>query len=126
MVARFTLTPQTTLSVINATNWLTYTYTFNSIENSIISLQYDIFQKQLFVHIEIDHKNVTHVVEIDSENEKFKQISSIIRESKPTHISSYCWPICRKYFLLAHQGNHSIYILVLIQLMVVVLVGKHQ
>ncbi len=99
---------KTTLSVINVTTG-SLLHTFNSIENYIISRQYDIFEKQLFAHIETDHENVTYVVETDTKNGKFKQILGTIREVKPTHISSYC-PICRKHFLVAQQGNHRIYI----------------
>jgi hypothetical protein len=53
------------LSVINATTGYLIR-TFNSIENYIISLQYDIFQKQLFAHIETDREKVTQIVEIDT------------------------------------------------------------
>jgi hypothetical protein len=99
---------KTILSIINATTG-SLLRTFNSLENYIVSLQYDIFQKQLFAHIETERENVTQVVEIDINTGKLKQILGTISQAKPTHISSYC-PICRKYFLIAQQDNHRIYI----------------
>ncbi len=99
---------QTLLSVINATTGYLIR-TFNKIEHIIISLQYDIFQKQLFAHIETDSENVTQIVEIDANNGNFKQILGTIRQAKPTQMSSYC-PICRKYFLIGIQDNHFIYV----------------
>ncbi|CAF1251061.1 unnamed protein product [Adineta steineri] len=96
------------LSVINATTGLLMRM-FNTIEYDIVSLQYDIFQKQLFAHIETNQENLTQIVEIDTNNGNIKQILGTIQKSKPTHISSYC-PICRKYFLIAIQDNHYTYI----------------
>jgi hypothetical protein len=99
---------KTILSVINATTGNLIS-TFKSISNSIISLQFDIFQKQLFAHIETDDENVTLIGEIDTNNGSIKQILGTIRDIKPTHISSYC-PICRKYFLIMIEDQHFTYV----------------
>ncbi|CAF3061214.1 unnamed protein product [Rotaria sp. Silwood2] len=76
---------KTILSVINATtgNLLS---TFKTISNTIISLQYDNFQKQLFAHIETNFENVTVIGEIDTSNGNIKQILGIINNTKPTYI----------------------------------------
>lgn len=87
---------QTLLSVINATTG-TLLRTFDPIENYIISLQFDIFEKQLFAHIEIDHEQISQIVEVDTMTGKFKQVLGTIRQAIPTYISSYC-PICKKIF----------------------------
>ncbi|CAF1252858.1 unnamed protein product [Rotaria sordida] len=99
---------KTILSVINATtgNLLS---TFETISNTIISLQYDIFQKQLFAHIETNFENVTLIGEIDTNNGNIKQILGTINNTKPTHMSSYC-PICRKYFLIMIEDKDFIYV----------------
>ncbi len=99
---------KTILSVINASNGNLLS-TFKSISNTIISLQFDIFQKELFAHIETNHENVTQIVEIDINTGKFKQILGTISQAKPTYISSYC-PICRKYFLMMIEDQHFIYV----------------
>ena len=99
---------KTILSVINATNGKLIT-TFTSVSNPIISLQYDIFQKQLFAHIETDHENVTLIGEIDTNNGSVKQILGTINDIKPTHMSSYC-PICRKYFLIMMEDQQFVYV----------------
>ncbi|CAF1405289.1 unnamed protein product [Adineta steineri] len=95
------------LSVINATTGILIS-TFKSISNTIISLQFDIFQKQLFAHIETEKDNVTLLAEIDINNGNIKQVLATIRDSKPTHISSYC-PICRKYFLMMIEDQSFVY-----------------
>lgn len=99
---------QTILSAINAENGKLLS-TYKTIENTIISLQYDIFQKQLFAHIETDKENVTSIIEIDTNTGKIKQILGTISNMKPTHISSYC-PICRKYFLILIGGERFTYV----------------
>ncbi|CAF0940428.1 unnamed protein product [Didymodactylos carnosus] len=101
---------RTILSVINATSGALLS-NFSSIPNTIVSLQYDIFQKQLFAHTETDSENVTQVVEIDTASGNVKQILGAIRGAKPTHISSYC-PICRKYFLIVLQDQDFVYLAV--------------
>jgi len=99
---------QTILSIINATNGKLLS-TYKTIKNSIISLQYDIFQKQLFAHIETDEENVTSIIEINTNNGNIKQILGTIHNMKPTHISSYC-PICRKYFLMMIEDQYFTYV----------------
>ncbi|UJR07108.1 hypothetical protein I4U23_011396 [Adineta vaga] len=96
------------LSVINATNGNLIS-TFKSISNTIISLQFDIFQKQLFAHIETEKENVTLLAEIDTNNGNIKETLATIRDSKPTHMSSYC-PICRKYFLMMIEDQNFVYV----------------
>ncbi|CAF1379270.1 unnamed protein product [Adineta ricciae] len=95
------------LSVINATTGHLLS-TFKSISNTIISLQFDIFQKQLFAHIESEKENVTLLTEIDTTNGNIKHVLATIRDSKPTYMSSYC-PICRKYFLMMIEDEHFVY-----------------
>jgi hypothetical protein len=98
---------ETLLSVIDATTGsLLKTY---SMENHIVSLQFDIFGKQLFAHVETDHEQESQIVEIDTTTGKFKQVLGTIREAIPTHVSSFC-PICKKYFLMVRQAGHHIYI----------------
>jgi hypothetical protein len=99
---------KTILSVINAANGNLLS-TFKSISNTIISLQFDIFQKELFAHIETNHENVTLIGQIDTTNGNIKQILAVIHDIKPTHISSYC-PVCRKYFLMMIEDQHFIYV----------------
>ena len=101
---------QTILSVINAVNGKLIS-TYKTLKNSIISLQYDIFQKQLFAHIDSDKENVTSIIEIDTSNGEIKQTLATIHDMKPTHISSYS-PICRKYFLTMIDGQYSTYVAV--------------
>ena len=101
---------RTILSMINATTGALLRK-YNPIENSIISLQYDIFQKQLFAHVTTDREEVTQIVEIDTNSGQFKQVLGRITQARATHISSYC-PICRKYFLMGYQDNHFTYIAV--------------
>ncbi|UJR20029.1 hypothetical protein I4U23_023163 [Adineta vaga] len=108
MSAQNTENKQIILSVLNATTGALIN-AYHPIQNEIISLQYDIFQKQLFAYTETNEENVTQIVEIDTTNGHFKQILGTIHQAKPTHISSYC-PICRKYFLIALQNNHYVYI----------------
>ncbi|CAF1125752.1 unnamed protein product [Rotaria sordida] len=62
---------KTILSVIDATNGMLL-HTFNSIPNEIISLQYDIFNNKLFAHAETNDKNLTQIVEIDTNNGNFR------------------------------------------------------
>ena len=99
---------KTILSVINATSGDLIS-TFKSISNTIISLQFDIFQKQLFAHVETDKENVTLLAEIDTNNGNIKEILATVRDSKPTHMSSYC-PICRKYFLMMIEDQNFVYV----------------
>ena len=99
---------QTILSVINATTG-NLIRTFKSISNTIISLQFDIFQKQLFSHVESEKENTTLLVEIDLNNGNIKQILATIQNSKATYISSYC-PICRKYFLIMIEDQSIVYV----------------
>ncbi|CAF3874210.1 unnamed protein product [Rotaria sordida] len=99
---------KTILSVINATSGNLIS-TFKSISNTIISLQFDIFQKQLFAHIETVNENVTLLAEIDTNNGNIKEVLGTIQNSKPTHMSSYC-PICRKYFLMMIEDQQFVYV----------------
>ncbi|CAF4085933.1 unnamed protein product, partial [Rotaria sp. Silwood1] len=99
---------KTILSVINATSGNLIS-TFKSISNTIISLQFDIFQKQLFAHIETVNENVTLLAEIDTNNGNIKEVLGTIQDSKPTHMSSYC-PICRKYFLMMIEDQQFVYV----------------
>ncbi|CAF1322141.1 unnamed protein product [Rotaria sordida] len=61
------------LSAINATAGILL-HTFDSIPNEIISLQYDILNKKLFAHTETDDKNLTQIVEIDTNTGNFIDI----------------------------------------------------
>ncbi|CAF1287501.1 unnamed protein product [Rotaria sordida] len=61
------------LSAINATAGILL-HTFDSIPNEIISLRYDIFNKKLFAHTETDDKNLTQIVEIDTNTGNFIDI----------------------------------------------------
>ena len=101
---------QTLLSVINATTG-SRLRTYNPMENSIISLQYDIFQKQLFAHIETGREMETQVVEIDTNNGKIKEVLGTISQALPTQASSFC-PICKKYFLIVREQDHYAYVAV--------------
>ncbi|CAF1447379.1 unnamed protein product [Adineta ricciae] len=99
---------QTILSVINAVDGKLLS-TYQTIKSTIISLQYDIFQKQLFAHIETDQENVTSIVEIDTSDGNIKQTMGTVENLKATHISSYC-PICRKYFLMMNDDQGFMYV----------------
>ena len=96
------------LSAINATTGVILSK-LTSMNNSIISLQYDIFQQELFAHIETDEENTTEIIQIDPNDGKIKQVLGRILRAKATHLSSYC-PICRKYFLFVEQNNSFVYI----------------
>lgn len=96
------------LSVINATTGVLLSK-FTSMNFSIISLQFDIFQKELFAHVETAEENTTEIIEIDPNNGQMKRILGRILRAKATHLSSYC-PICRKYFLFVEQNNSFVYI----------------
>ena len=96
------------LTRINATTGELLTR-FNAMDNAIISLEYDIFQRELFAHIETDQENITEIVQIDENNGKIKQSLGRIVQAQATHIAAYC-PICRKYFLLVKESNTYTYI----------------
>lgn len=96
------------LTRINATTGQLLTR-FNAMDQVIISLEYDIFQRELFAHVETDQENVTEIVQIDENNGKIKLILGRIVQAQATHIASYC-PICRKYFLLVRESNTYTYI----------------
>ncbi|CAF1368639.1 unnamed protein product [Rotaria sp. Silwood1] len=98
------------LSLINATTGILL-HTFDSIPNEIISLQYDIFNKKLFAHTETNDKNLTQIVEIDTNTGNFKDILGQISGARPTDMSTYC-PICKKYFLIMFENNHYTYVAV--------------
>lgn len=114
---------KTILSVINATTGHLLS-TFGIISNTIISLQYDIFQKQLFAHLETNIENVTIIGEIDTTNGNLKEILEKIDNAQPTHISSYC-PICRKYFFNYERKIIILHMLVLIQVIPVELIESN-
>lgn len=99
---------QTVLSYFNASSGVLLGK-FNSIPNSIISLQFDIFQKQLFAHMQTNVEDSSVVVEINTNDGSIKRTLAKIDNADPTDVSSYC-PICRKYFLMVRQNQQSVYV----------------
>ena len=102
------LQKQVILSSINATSGALLN-TFTSTFVNIVSLQYDIFQQQLFAHVETDTENRTEIIEIYTNNGTIKRVLATIDNAQPTDISSYC-PICRKYFLMLLRNNRFVYV----------------
>ena len=99
---------QVILSVINATSGALLN-AFTSTFVNIVSLQYDIFQQQLFAHVETKIVNQTDIIEIHTNNGTIKRVLATIHDAQPTDISSYC-PVCRKYFLMVLQNNRFVYV----------------
>ena len=96
------------LSVINATTGVLLK-TFNPFENEIFSLQYDIFQKQLFAQMDTGREMELQVIEIDTSTGKIKRVLATIPQASPSQVSSYC-PICRKYFFMIRDRDNFTYV----------------
>lgn len=98
---------ETQLSVIAGTNGALIS-SFTQIKQTIISLQFDLFEKKLFAHLQIND-NQSSIVEIDTSNGTIKHSIGILNYSTPTALSTYS-PVTKEYFLIMIQSNQYLFI----------------
>ena len=98
---------QSKLCVIAATNGALVA-TFNQIQQPIISLQFDNFQRKLFAHVEI-HQSQSLIIEIDTNNGTIKRVIGTLNSLNATALSSYS-PVSEEYFLMMIENEQYIFI----------------
>lgn len=98
---------ETKLSVIAGTNGALIS-TFTQIKQTIISLEFDIFQKKLFAHLQINEYQ-SSIVEIDTFNGTIKHCIGILNNFISTALSTYS-PVTKQYFLIMIHSDQYLFI----------------